>query len=273
MKKTIILTVILMALSAFAAKAQENVKPKIVNVSVVNNAVVVEYDLPEDADFVRLLVSFDGGTWRGPMNRVSGDIKDVRKGYKHSITWDILKEFDVEAFTKDDARFKLEVKWKEKWPKETFVTFNGAYSFMPQASFGFSVGQVKHFGWFVSVMSNGNFSGFTYAEDCDGNGYTSEGYLPSYTGEKSKMRLSIIGGGMMRLSGPLCARVGVGYGNRTMLWQVSYGSWNRIKDSSFEGVDLSAGLQLNLSHFVVSLEAVTTQFQTVEGKLGLGLSF
>lgn len=269
MRKTIILIAILVVFSAIAVKAQQ-----IVNVSQKNNAIVVEYDLPNTADFVRLYVSLDGGeTYRGPLKEVSGDLTNVPAGYNHSITWHVLREFDTDAFEGENVRFKLEVKWKEKWYKETFVSFNAAYSILPQASFGFSVGQVKHFGWFVSVMSNGNFSGFSYAADCDGNGYSPEGYLPSYTGERSKMRLSVMGGGMMRLSGPLCARVGVGYGNRTMRWQVNDGSWNRIKDSSFEGVDLSAGLQLNLGGFVASLEAVTTQFQTIEGKVGLGFSF
>lgn len=269
MKKYTILTAILIAFSAFAAKAQQ-----IVNVSQKSNSIVVEYDLSTPADFVRLYVSLDGGnTYRGPLKEVSGDLNNVPAGYNHSITWNILKEFDTDAFESDQVRFKLSVKLKEKWYKETFITFNAALSPLPQASFGFSVGQVKHFGWFVSVMSNGNFSGFSYAADCDKNGYTAEGYLPSYTGDISKMRLSVMGGGMMRLSGPLCARVGVGYGNRTMRWKVIDGSWNRIKDSSFEGVDLSAGLQLNLGGFVASLEAVTTQFQTIEGKLGLGFAF
>ena len=269
MRKTIILTAILVAFSTIAAKAQQ-----IVNVSQKNNDIVVEYDLTNAADFVRLYVSLDGGeTYRGPLKEVSGDLANVPAGYNHSITWHVLREFETDAFENDQVRFKISVKMKEKWYKETFITFNGAYSFLPQASFGFSVGQVKHFGWFVSVMSNGNFSGFDYANDCDNNGFIAGGYLPVYTGEKSKMRLSVMAGGMMRLSGPLCARVGVGYGNRTMRWQVVDGTWNRNTDSSFQGVDLSAGLQLNLKGFVVSLEAVTTQFQTIEGKLGLGFSF
>ena len=268
MGKNILLTAILIAISTFAAKAQ-----RIVNVSQKNNDIVVEYDLPNTADFVRLYVSVDGGQWRGPLKEISGDLINVPAGYNHSITWQVLKEFDTDAFEGENVRFKLEVKWKEKWYKETFVTFNAAYSFLPQASFGFSVGQVKHFGWFVSVMSNGNFSGFNYANECDNNGFITGGYLPAYTGEQSKMRLSVMAGGMMRLSGPLCARIGVGYGNRTMRWQVADGTWNRNTGSSFEGADLSAGLQLNLGRFVASLEAVTTQFQTIEGKLGLGLSF
>ena len=266
MKKLLfILTIALgFALPSFAQQ--------IVDVHQMGDKIVIEYDLSQPAEFVRLYVSTDGGTtYRGPLRQVEGDVKDVPSGYNRSITWDVLKEFST--FESDNVKFKLSIKLKEKWHKETFITANIAYSFAPQLSFGFSVGQVKHFGWFVSVMSNGNFSGFSHAVDCDGRGFTSEGYLPSYTGEKSKMRLSVMGGGVMRLSGPLCARVGVGYGNRTMRWQVNDGSWNRIKDSSFEGVDLSAGLQLNLGGFVASLEAVTTQFQTIEGKLGLGFSF
>ena len=269
MKRITILTAIVFAFFASSAFAQQ-----IVNVSQKGNSIVVEYDLANAADFVRLYVSLDGGeTYRGPLKEVSGDLNDVPAGYYHRIEWNVLKEFETDAFENDQVRFKLSVKLKEKWYKETFVTFNGAYAFLPQASFCFSVGQVKHFGWFVSVMTNGNFSGFNYANDCDNSGFITGGYLPPYTGERSKMRLSVMAGGMMRLSGPLCARIGVGYGNRTMRWQVADGTWNRNTGSSFEGVDLSAGLQLNLKGFVISLEAVSTQFQTIEGKLGLGLAF
>lgn len=269
MRKITLLTAIMIAFFALTAKAQQ-----IVNVSEKNNNIVVEYDLQQAADFVRLYVSLDGGaTYRGPLQEVSGDLTKVPAGFGHSITWNVLKEFETEAFESEQVRFKISVKLKEKWYKETFITANAAYSFLPQASFGVSVGQVKHFGWFVSVMTNGNFSGFSHAGECNGQGYTDGGYLPPYTGDRSKMRLSVMGGGVMRLSGPLCVRVGVGYGIRTMRWKVTDGTWNLVKDSSFEGVDVSAGLQLNLGGFVVSLEAVTTQFQTIEGKLGLGFSF
>ena len=155
----------------------------------------------------------------------------------------------------------------------TFVTANAAYSFAPQASFGLSVGQVKRFGWFVSMMTNGNFSGFSYAGDCDAQGYTSEGYLLAYSGEVSKMRLSVIGGGVIHVAKPLYARVGIGYGNRTLRWKTESGKWMRNADFSTAGLDLSAGLQLHLKGFVVSTEAVTTNFKTLEAKIGLGYSF
>ena len=39
---------------------------------------------------------------------------------------------------------------------ETFITLNGSYA---PFSMGFSVGMVKRFGWFVSAMTNGSFTG------------------------------------------------------------------------------------------------------------------
>lgn len=236
--------------------------------------IVVEYDLNADADFVRLYVSLDGGAnYQGPLQLVSGDVADVKAGYGHSIVWDVLKELKQDSFDNETVRFKLGLKLKERWPKQTFVTLNAAYSFSPQASFGFSVGQVKRFGWFVSVMSNGRFSGFRADGECDRDGFVGGSYYPYYTGETNKMRLSVMAGGLMRLSGPLMLRVGVGYGSRTVRWQTTDGQWYRNTAFSWQGVDLSAGLQLHWHGFVGSLEAVTTQFKNVETKIGLGYAF
>ncbi len=236
--------------------------------------IVVEYDLGADADFVRLYVSLDGGaTYRGPLQQVSGDVADVEAGFGHSILWDVLKELGLESFDNETVRFKLGLKLKERWPRETFVTLNAAYSFAPQGSLGFSVGQVKHFGWFVSAMTNGNFGGFRFDGECDKQGLLSDGHLMTYTGEVSKMRFSVMAGGLMRVKGPLLLRAGVGYGNRTMRWKTTDNEWYRNKAFSWQGLDLSAGAQVHWHGLVVSLEAVTTQFQYVETKIGIGYAF
>ncbi len=255
-----------------SAWAQETVE--VVRAFTNRKAIVVEYDLAMDADFVRLFVSFDGGnTYRGPMQQVSGDIADVKAGFSRNIVWDVLKELDMDEFNNENVRFKLNILLKERWPQETFVTLNASYSPAPQCSFGFSVGQVKRFGWFVSVMSNGNFSGFHPDGICNGQGFLPDAHLMQYTGETSKMRLSVMAGGMMRIKGPWMARVGVGYGNRALLWQTTDGQWLRNTAYSLQGIDFSAGLQLHLKGFAMSLEAVTTQFQNVEAKIGLGYAF
>ena len=272
MKKIISLYVWLFSLMIPSVWAQETVD--VVRAFTNRKAIVIEYDLAEDADLVRLFVSLDGGaTYRGPMQLVSGDIVDVKAGFGRCIVWDVLKELDVKAFDSDQVRFKLNILLKERWPRETFVMLNAAYSLAPQGSIGFSVGQVKHFGWFVSVMSNGNFTGFQADGDCDRQGYLPDGHLMQYSNEVSKIRLSVMAGGMMRVSGPLCLRLGLGYGNRTLRWQTTAGEWYRNKDYSLQGIDLSAGLQLHLKGFVVSMEAVTTQFRNVEAKIGLGYVF
>ena len=87
------------------------------------------------------------------------------------------------------------------------------------------------------------------------------------------MRLSVMAGGVMHVAGPLYVRVGAGYGNRTLRWKTESGKWMRNTAASISGVDVSAGLQFHFSGFVVSAEAVTTNFQTVEGKIGLGYAF
>lgn len=272
MKKLILLFTWLCCLIVPSVWAQETVE--IVKAFPKGKAIVVEYDLAEDADFVRLFVSLDGGTtYRGPLQQVSGDLADVKAGFGHSIEWKALQELDVDEFDNDHVRFKLNVMLKERWPRETFVTLNAAYSLAPQASLGFSVGQVKRFGWFVSLMTNGNFSGFDYIGDCDGAGFLPDGHLMQYTDEVSKMRLSVMAGGMMRIKGPWIARVGIGYGNRTLCWRTTDGEWYRNTAYSLQGVDLSAGVQLHLHGFVMSLEAVTTQFQNIELKTGLGYAF
>lgn len=272
MRKAILIIAALCSLMLSSAFAQETAE--IVKAYPRGKTIVVEYDLGADADLVRLFVSLDGGTtYRGPMQQVSGDIADVKAGFGHSLVWDVLKELDVEEFQNDQVRFKLSLKMKERWPAETFVTLNAAYSLAPQGSLGFSVGQVKRFGWFVSLMSNGSFSGFHADGDCDAQGFLPDGHLMQYTGEVSKTRLSLMAGGLMRIHGPWIARVGLGYGNHTVCWQTTDGQWLRNTAYTVQSLDLSAGVQLHLRGFAMSMEAVTTQFKYVEAKIGLGYAF
>ena len=157
-------------------------------------------------------------------------------------------------------------------PSVWFATANFAYSFAPQASFGFSVGQVKRFGWFISAMSNFGFKAMQYNYTADANGYV-DGEYPYYTGEKCNLRISVMGGAMMKVAEPLYLRAGVGYGQRVKSWYISDGRLVKMSGDSWTGVDVSLGAQVHLKGFVLSLEAVTTSFKDVEAKVGVGYSF
>ena len=132
---------------------------------------------------------------------------------------------------------------------------------------------MKRFGWFLSVMTNGSFKGMSAAANCDAEGFLDDGSYPLYTGEKAKDRHSVIVGGVARLSSLLYARVGVGYGMRNLSWKDVNGQYYRNMGYSVSGVDLSVGLQMHIGNFAMSLEGVTTNFKTIEGKIGVGVAF
>lgn len=208
-------------------------------------------------------------------------IRIEKQGYKP-----LSKEFVIEEGKTLEMEEQLEAIAVEKPKREPkpkaekperpemkstwFVTANAAYSFTPQASFGFSVGQVKRFGWFLSAMSNFGFRAMQNEFTADAEGYV-EGEYPYYTEEMCKTRISVIGGAMMKVAGPLYLRAGVGYGMRTMSRYADNGQLVRMSGDSWTGVDVSLGAQLHLKGFVLSLEAVTTNFKDVEAKVGVGV--
>ena len=136
----------------------------------------------------------------------------------------------------------------------------------------YTVGQVQKFGWFASVMSGFNFAGIAPAAVSDAEGYVGD-ILPFYKDEYAHTALSIMGGGVMRLNDMLYLKAGVGFGNRSLSWKTLDDRWVRNGGYSAVGVDVSAGMMFRFGGFVLSLDAVTTNFKIFEGKIGLGYSF
>ena len=157
-------------------------------------------------------------------------------------------------------------------PKITFITLNGAYTNTENPSVGFTFGQVQKFGWFASVMSGFNFAGLAPAAVSDAEGFVGED-LPFYKDEYAKTVLSVMGGGVMRLNDMMYLKAGLGFGNRSLSWKTLDDRWVRNSGYSAMGVDVSAGMMFNFGGFVLSLDAVTTNFKIFEGRIGLGYSF
>ena len=268
----------------------------------VGKTIHVTYDLDKAAD-ISLFVSMDGGGTYSELHRVSGDVgKTVGPGHK-LIVWDVLSE--VEGLESDNIVFKVRVDanamaaWRKqlraldkeneedtvkepKEPKEpkgetkvmpysTFATLNLAYSPMPQWSYGFKVGGMKRVGWFVSLMSNFNFAGWG-TPFSSGNEY----YL---TGRSRTIRFSAQAGVVYKPCKPLALLFGIGYGYRTLTYKIGiyddYGVykrsiWRSYPDRTFEGLDVSLGLLFDIKGFALSAEAVTTNFKTIEARVGVG---
>ena len=151
-----------------------------------------------------------------------------------------------------------------------FATLDGAYGMAPQLSFGATFGSVKRIGWFVTAASNFSFAAMQSSATAGSDGLVDGDYYYDYTGESCSTRISAMAGMVVRVAGPVYLKLGAGYGSRVKSWYTTDGSLVKISDDSFTGVDATVGILLNLKGFSLSLDAVTTNFKTVEAKVGLG---
>lgn len=171
--------------------------------------------------------------------------------------------------------------------KETIKEFNnnGIGYFMVNASttmdgnslYGLSFGGYKKVGWYISFMSNFdaidgvNYHGLSQFKQESESIETDFEYAD---GRLINSRLSATAGLMFDILGPIYLKMGCGYGSYTTYRRMQEDEWYRISDSSYEGLMISAGLQFNLKHFIMSIDYMTDPgFKIMELKLGIGLGW
>lgn len=240
-----------------------------------DKTVTIKYDLNVRSD-VRLLISIDDGEHYTDTMKVTGMVnKVIPAGKNKTIRWQAFRDLGYGDYP--EIRFKFITEEKPQIvskpiPNISFITLNGAYTNTENPSVGFTYGRVKKYGWFVSIMSGFNFAGLAPAATSDAEGFVGED-LPFYKDEYAKTVLSVMGGGMMRLNNAMYLKAGLGFGNRSLSWKTLDDRWVRNGGYSAVGVDVSAGMLFNFGGFVISLDAVTTNFNVFEGRIGLGYSF
>ena len=272
MKKSIILTMCLFV-GLQIAVAQEHVTN--IRARQEDRTVIIKYDLKVRSE-VKMLISLDDGQHYTDTMKVSGMVnKIVPAGKNKVIRWQAYKDLGYGDYPEIRFKFITEEKQQlkiKRIPNITFVTLNGAYTNTQNPSVGFTIGQVEKYGWFASVMSGFNFAGLAPAAVSDADGFVGED-LPFYKDEYAHTALSIMGGGVMRLNDVMYLKAGLGFGNRSLSWKTLDDRWVRNGGYSAVGVDVSAGLMFRFGGFVLSLDAVTTNFSIYEGRIGLGYSF
>ena len=273
MKTRRLIAALLLLMGAQALMAQDHVTN--IRAKQEDKMVTIKYDLSTRSD-VRLLISIDDGQHYTDTMKVSGMVnKIVPAGKNKVVRWQAFKDLGYGDYPEIRFKFITEEKQQPKIkriPNITFVTLNGAYTNTQNPSVGFTVGQVEKYGWFASVMSGFHFGGLFPAATSDENGYVGED-LPFYKDEYAHTALSIMGGGVMRLNDAMYLKAGLGFGNRSLSWKTLDDRWVRNGGYSAVGVDVSAGMMFNFGGFILSLDAVTTNFKIFEGKIGLGYSF
>jgi len=284
MKTRILLVIACILASCQVIKAQEHVTN--IRATQEDKTVKIMYDLKTRAD-VKMLISLDDGETYTDTMTISGHVnKIITAGRNRTITWQAFKDLGYGDYP--EIRFKFITVEKKLEPtntkgskkssnryqridKITFITLNGGYTNTEVPSIGATFGQVKKYGWFVSVMTGFNFAGLAPDAKADADGFVGED-LPFYKDEYAKTALSIMGGGVMRLNEYMYAKAGLGFGNRSISWKTPDDQWVRQKDYSAVGVDFSLGMMFKFGNFIISLDGVTTNFNIYEGRLGIGYS-
>lgn len=172
--------------------------------------------------------------------------------------------------------------------KETITQFNdngvrffgvSASSEFGKNSYGIDFGSFRKVGWYMSLMTN-----FDVTDSIPFTGITQ--FLPDYqdgaygvdymelTDDAFNSRLSAMIGMMFRIKGLVYMKLGAGYGIYSSYVRTYDGKWLRSYDDEFSDVLLTAGLQFNIKHLILTTDVITSKdLKTIELKVGLGFGW
>ena len=280
MKTRRLILAVLLLIGVQSLMAQEHVT----NIRAVqeDKMVTITYDLKVRSE-VRLLISIDDGEHYTDTMKVTGFINRViPAGKNKTIRWKAFQDLGYGDYPL--IRFKFitqESKPAQPAPvvahkkgMKTFATLNGSYGTSGIPMVGFTVGQYDKFGWFVTLMTALDFDymGYQVVDHCKKDGYIGD-ILPFYNPESKISAVSGMVGGIMQLNNVIYAKAGVGYGMRSVAWQLWEGDYVTNDGFSAHGVDVGAGFLFDLNRFVLTLDGLTTNFHVFEGRVGLGFRF
>ena len=114
-------------------------------------------------------------------------------------------------------------------------------------------------------MSNFDFTGFNIIDKS-----YEEVIL---TGNTKSTRISVTGGVITKIGGSVYFKAGAGYGMRIKCWETITGDYVEYMPNTYKGVDFITGLQFNLRNLTLGIDAITTNFQMTEIKLGIGFNW
>lgn len=139
------------------------------------------------------------------------------------------------------------------------VLVNGAFSNLPNHSFGLTYARVSKVGFYVNAMTNFNYRfSADYRLNPGGRVDASYQYQPFFNGNEDYTHLSTSAGVVVCLGIPLYAYAGVGYSYEGAFRETTDGKWARYDYyghmanvevgliGQYKGVSLSAGVMCNI---------------------------
>lgn len=279
MKRIRLIATSLLIIGVRALMAQEHVTN--IRAQQQDKMVTIKYDLSTRSE-VKLFVSLDDGQHYTDTMEVTGYVnKVVPAGKNRIIRWKAFQDLGYGDYPEIRFKFVTQEKAiknnrtkKSTNGMKTFATLNASYGNQGIPMVGFTVGQYEKFGWFVTLMTGLDFDymGYQVVDHCREDGYIGD-ILPFYNPESKKSAVAAMVGGIMRLNDLLYVKAGVGYGMRSVAWQLWEGDYVTNDGFSAHGVDVGAGLLFDMNGFILTLDGVSTNFHVFETRLGLGYRF
>ena len=139
-------------------------------------------------------------------------------------------------------------------------------------SYGVMVGVVRQWGGYLKAK----YSFSSLSTDATVNdagvveGTSSKAW---FTGEDKSGRFSVTAGALYRIILPLYAYAGIGYGNKTLAWEMADGRWAEASEHSVQGIESEVGLIYRFENFAVSAGVENTQGKYWEANIGIAVMF
>ena len=139
-------------------------------------------------------------------------------------------------------------------------------------SYGVMVGIVRKWGGYVKAK----YSFTSLSTDASANdagiieGTSSQAW---YTGKDQSGRFSVTAGALYRVALPFYLYAGLGYGNKTLAWEMADGRWAEAADHTYKGLEAEVGAIYRFGNYAVSAGVETTQCQYWEANVGVAIMF
>lgn len=164
------------------------------------------------------------------------------------------------------------VPWQARRAKEPWRLFVLASAGMAKGvSPGLRVGVMRRHG--VYVYGQSNFRSVSkVVGTCDEEGYDDRGTLPYYTGKDTDARYMCMAGGVHCLWRDWYVYEGMGYGERTLAWQVSEGGYLQNRAYSAEGLAAELGMMFRWRGGMLAVGVSTIATDWWEVNIGIGFN-
>ena len=139
-------------------------------------------------------------------------------------------------------------------------------------SYGVMVGVVRQWGGYVKAKYS--FTSLSTDATVDDAGVVEGSSSKAwFTGADKSGRFSVTAGALYRIILPLYAYAGIGYGNKTLAWEMADGRWAEAADHSTKGFESEIGAIYRYKDYAVSLGVENTAFKYWEVNVGVAIMF